>query len=1100
MCLCVVSKSAHNLYYIRLFNTLKYKYKFRRLNLTMISEGATINKDSSVRVAVRIRPQNSRELIDMCRICTTVAIGEPQILLGSDKAFTFDYVYDSSSNQGQIYNESVEPLVESTLQGYNATVLAYGQTGSGKTYTMGTGFDRESDDIQLGIIPRAIQHIFAGIEDFETTSSQMTSAIGSPQFSLAVQYIELYNEDIFDLLDPFNKNTSFKIHEATNGQIEITGASIKPISHPQDALKFLQQGALARTTASTKMNDQSSRSHALFTIFVRRQRLLTPTNDVLDNDLETLTSKFHFVDLAGSERLKRTLATGERAREGISINCGLLSLGNCISALGDKSKRALHVPYRDSKLTRLLQDSLGGNSRTLMIACVSPSDRDFMETLNTLKYANRARNIRNKVQINKDQSSRTILQLRRDVSALQLELLEYKQGKIVVDFDGNATRSDTFNENILLLSENKRLKQRLNSMQETIKTLTERNVHLKLEKDLNKWSNDPNLDLDKNNIVEFYIKEIEKLKAKLIESKEMQNQLKNYIGKWQQPLKSVYNEEQGNIINLAKKGLERDKELLMSRSLSGTQNQNDRFDESEISSSDSEEGVVADLHDINSDIEIKSKLIEQLELSQERMELMRRHYEDKLTVLNCAILNTQKERDEFLKNMVSSTSVKSKDNLKKMKTEYERKITNMQCELKRLQNAQTEHIRQHRELKSQGARINTLRSELEKLKFTKVKLMKSISEQSNRHKEEDTKKSRKISKLQEDQRRQKNALLSLKEKMNAKDQILKRKTEEVIALRKSQRGRLIQKGACNLISKVESLNSRSTHQQWEKLYGFILHAARTRQLITQLENELHRLILEREDLCRELNIMQNCQNLDKTSEDFNELDSLKTNIRYIQETIEHVQQAIMEFEDSKDSAQSGIYKIQNFLDNMKTVEEAKYILQKLSDSAIILTCNLAIAETHLQENESLLQDAQQENSIQHQILQHFLSLNSNVHISDVFVSLNLKSNTNKLCHSSQKSLLSTGTYDIPKEDIFVDSTYNEKTAISNRTPSPSGIDTLPDKTSKIRRRTARKQDLLFGDIKIAPKTGRMSRSYTQNDVICDNPLIRVSSTPGYLKL
>jgi len=191
--------------------------------------------------------------------------------------------------------------------------------------------------------------------------------------------------------------------------------------------RYLQQGALARTTASTKMNDQSSRSHALFTIFVRRQRLLAPNDNVSDNDLETLTSKFHFVDLAGSERLKRTQATGERAREGISINCGLLALGNCISALGDKSKRALHVPYRDSKLTRLLQDSLGGNSQTLMIACVSPSDRDFMETLNTLKYANRARNIKNKVKLNQDQSSRTISQLRREIAALQMELLEYKQ-------------------------------------------------------------------------------------------------------------------------------------------------------------------------------------------------------------------------------------------------------------------------------------------------------------------------------------------------------------------------------------------------------------------------------------------------------------------------------------------------------------------------------------------------------------------------------------------------------------------------------------------------------------------------------------------------
>lgn len=176
------------------------------------------------------------------------------------------------------------------------------------------------------------------------------------------------------------------------------------------------------------MNAQSSRSHALFTILIRRQRVMSPEESENEaGHLETLTSKFHFVDLAGSERLKRTGATGDRAREGISINCGLLSLGNVISALGDQSKKASHVPYRDSKLTRLLQDSLGGNSQTLMIACISPSDRDFMETLNTLKYANRARNIKNRVQVNQDQSSRTISSLRREIAALQVELLEYKQ-------------------------------------------------------------------------------------------------------------------------------------------------------------------------------------------------------------------------------------------------------------------------------------------------------------------------------------------------------------------------------------------------------------------------------------------------------------------------------------------------------------------------------------------------------------------------------------------------------------------------------------------------------------------------------------------------
>lgn len=337
--------------------------------------------------------------------------------------------------------------MESALCGYNATVLAYGQTGSGKTYTMGTGFDSEPNDTQQGIIPRTVFHIFSKINEF------MEENDDNIRFNLSVRFIELYNEDIIDLLDPHSKGKLCRIQENDLGHITVTGATILTVSSPLEALRYhqidmklfriclyrlfvcryLQEGAVARTTASTQMNHQSSRSHALFTILIERQTSIPMMNDGSDgfSDLETLTSKLHFVDLAGSERLKRTGATGERAREGISINCGLLALGNCISALGDqtRNKRVTHIPYRDSKLTRLLQDSLGGNSRTLMIACVSPSDRDFMETLNTLKYANRARNIKNKVQINQDQSSRTIAALRKEIAALQLELLEFKQVK-----------------------------------------------------------------------------------------------------------------------------------------------------------------------------------------------------------------------------------------------------------------------------------------------------------------------------------------------------------------------------------------------------------------------------------------------------------------------------------------------------------------------------------------------------------------------------------------------------------------------------------------------------------------------------------------------
>lgn len=190
------------------------------------------------------------------------------------------------------------------------------------------------------------------------------------------------------------------------------------------------------------------------------------------------------------------------------------------------TKKALHVPYRDSKLTRLLQDSLGGNSQTCMIACISPSDRDFMETLNTLKYANRARNIKNKVQLNQDQSSRTITQLRREIAALQLELLEYRQGKRSVDEEGNAAVSDTSLENAMLLADNKRLQQRLKAMQETINALTDRSTQLLTERAVGGWNGEEGGDISMTETISKYISEIEKLKAKLIESEQMFQQLR----------------------------------------------------------------------------------------------------------------------------------------------------------------------------------------------------------------------------------------------------------------------------------------------------------------------------------------------------------------------------------------------------------------------------------------------------------------------------------------------------------------------------------------------------------------------------------------------
>ncbi|XP_039512619.1 kinesin-like protein KIF21A [Pimephales promelas] len=352
-------------------------------------------------------------------------------------------------------------------------------------------------------------------------------------FSLHV-CLQLYNEEVLDLFDTTRdmemrkQKSHIKIHEDASGSIYTVGVTTRNVSSEAEMIQCLKLGALSRTTASTQMNVQSSRSHAIFTIHVCQVRVCAPAENPPEQDnetdnrlansssemeeFETLTAKFHFVDLAGSERLKRTGATGDRAKEGISINCGLLALGNVISALGDRSKRSTHVPYRDSKLTRLLQDSLGGNSRTMMIACISPSDQDFMETLNTLKYANRARNIKNRVVVNQDKASQQISALRTEIARLQMELMEYRTGKRMVGEDGMESINDMFHENSMLQIENNNLRMRVKAMQEAIDAQGARLTQLLSERANQVLSRAGEGSEEIGNMIQNYIKEIEDLR------------------------------------------------------------------------------------------------------------------------------------------------------------------------------------------------------------------------------------------------------------------------------------------------------------------------------------------------------------------------------------------------------------------------------------------------------------------------------------------------------------------------------------------------------------------------------------------------------------
>nr|XP_046201398.1 kinesin-like protein KIF21A isoform X5 [Oncorhynchus gorbuscha] len=822
--------------------------------------------ENSVRVALRIRPQLAREKIEGCHICTFVTPGEPQVMLGKDKAFTYDYVFDMDSCQDSIYASCTEKLIEGCFEGYNATIFAYGQTGSGKTYTMGTGFDVNIGEEELGIIPRAVSHLFRGIEERQQAAKEQGRPI--PEFKINAQFLELYNEEVLDLFDSTRdleartQKSHIKIHEDANGGIYTVGVTTRTVASEAEMMQCLKLGALCRTTASTQMNVQSSRSHAIFTIHLCQVRVCASDNkdnnetdnnetDNIETDnriangnsemeeYETLTAKFHFVDLAGSERLKRTGATGDRAKEGISINCGLLALGNVISALGDRSKRSTHVPYRDSKLTRLLQDSLGGNSQTMMIACISPSDRDFMETLNALKYANRARNIKNKVMVNQDKASQQISALRTEIARLQMELIEYRTGKRMVGEDGMESINDMVHENTMLQTENSNLRIRVKAMQETIDAQRARLTQYLSDQANQVLARAGEGSEEIGNMIRSYIKEIEDLRAKLLESESMNENLRKNLSRASSrqsfypgtfsPALLAPEKEASDIIEMAKKDLEKlkkkerkkkksvvkeevpdnDQDQGMEKELTERSNDepemegSDHEDEEEEeeeeeemdveessddsdSESDEKENFQADLANITCEIAIKQKLIDELENSQRRLHTLKQQYEQKLMMLQSKIRDTQLERDRVLHNM-GSVETCSDDKAKKIKQEYEKKLSIMNKELQKLQSAQKEHARLLKNQSKYETQLKKLQLDVTEMKKTKVRLMKQMKDQQEKNRMTESRRNREIATLKKDQRKQEHQLKLLEAQKRQQELILRRKTEEVSALRRQAR-------------------------------------------------------------------------------------------------------------------------------------------------------------------------------------------------------------------------------------------------------------------------------------------------------------------------
>ncbi|XP_075261714.1 kinesin-II 95 kDa subunit-like [Convolutriloba macropyga] len=363
----------------------------------------------TVKVVVRCRPLSDNEkktgynrIVEM-----DTKIGRIEITNPADKttkAYTFDTVYDWNSKQQDLYDETFRGLVNSVLEGFNGTIFAYGQTGTGKTFTM-EGV-RSNAELR-GVIPNSFDHIFNHIARSTNT-----------QFLVRASYLEIYQEEIRDLLSK-DQSKRLELRERADTGVYVKDLSSFVTKSVKEIEHVMNVGNQNRSVGATNMNEHSSRSHAIFIITVECSELGQ------DGENHIRVGKLNLVDLAGSERQSKTGSTGERLKEATKINLSLSALGNVISSLVDA--KSSHIPYRDSKLTRLLQDSLGGNAKTVMVAAIGPASYNYEETLSTIRYANRAKNIKNQPKINEDPKDALLRKFQQELLKLR-EALTKKGG------------------------------------------------------------------------------------------------------------------------------------------------------------------------------------------------------------------------------------------------------------------------------------------------------------------------------------------------------------------------------------------------------------------------------------------------------------------------------------------------------------------------------------------------------------------------------------------------------------------------------------------------------------------------------------------------
>lgn len=772
------------------------------------------------------------------------------------------------------------------LLGYNVTILAYGQTGSGKTHTMGTNFDGNIDD-EIGVIPRAIFDIFDQIEEH-----------AEYDFVITCSFIELYQEKLYDLLAQKSREQSVVDIRETSSKITVPNLTEIPVKSPEETIDCLMRASADRAVGATAMNSQSSRSHAIFAINVMKTHRINKT--------DATTAKFNLVDLAGSERSKKTLATGEQFKEGVKINQGLLVLGNVISALGSAGHNPGHVGYRDSKLTRLLQESLGGNSITLMIACVSPADYNMDETIGTLRYADRAKKIKNKPIVNQDPTKAEINRLKAEIQTLRLELLSNHSDKVIAVEQCKECKNPPTKMQLL-----KQLREMGEKLQITLCDIAHRENIITEYEDTIESLNEKIDELKTQITTMNEIITSEMTEADMVKYKENVQIISETISN----LTHHMNDRKECILESSKAS----ESLTMNNSTSSLAEHEDEVAETNDTYIKKQTSYQTELKEIKAQLAMKEELHKKLFSNFQQFcsydvnhgeENKMHDYEETITKLE----KEKEELKELLRSKNNTVSVKLAEERRKRVQQLETEINDI-----RKKNKQQAQLLKQRE--KDNEKIKKLNNEIGEMKQLKVKLIRKMKSESEEFRQWRQKRDREVAQLRaKDRKMQSDA--AKKQVLHDKQLcVLKRKAEEANSVAKRYKDALQKQK--NSKSNKSTNNSNGTNQNKA---AWINGEVEIIMSIVDMKQSLDQL----SDVRAELN--KRLKDLKKTCPDD------KQQINAVQEEIEMRNAQINDIA-SKISENDLDSKIKNVYETCTSLPESKAVIKCLLNDFIDLRSN-----------------------------------------------------------------------------------------------------------------------------------------------------------------